>query len=84
MLIEVTKYMVLSGLVKNGYYSLAYEIANKYLDAVVKVFNESGTVWKNYAPENARKRRARNNRYGKKARNRTCSLRQKAIPATIK
>lgn len=50
-----TNYMVLSGLVKNGYYSLAYEIAEKYVDAVVKVFNESGTVWENYAPENARK-----------------------------
>lgn len=48
-----TNYMVLKGLEKNGYDDLAYEIACNHLDNVVKVFNETGTVWENYMPESA-------------------------------
>lgn len=46
-----TNYMVLKGLTANGYDSLAYDIASKYLNAVVKVYNETGTLWENYAPD---------------------------------
>lgn len=46
-----TNYMVLKGLEKNGYNELAYDIACNNLDNVVKVFNETGTLWENYAPD---------------------------------
>ena len=45
-----TNYMVLSGLDKYGRYSLSHEIAVKYLDYVVSVFNDTGTLFENYAP----------------------------------
>ncbi len=48
-----TNYMVLEGLRQNGFEKLAYEIGCNYLDAVVKVFNKTGTVFENYAPESA-------------------------------
>ena len=50
-----TNYMILNGLVKKGYYSLANQIAEKYVDAVVKVFNADKTLWENYAPESIEK-----------------------------
>jgi hypothetical protein len=43
--------MVLSGLTANGYHDLAYEIGDKFLRNVVSVYNETGTVWENYAPD---------------------------------
>ena len=46
-----TNYMVLKGLGNHGYDKLAHEIARNYLDLVVGVFNETGTVWENYSPE---------------------------------
>ena len=46
-----TSYMVLRGLTKYNQDSLAYEIAFNHLDNVVKVFNETGTLWENYAPD---------------------------------
>ena len=46
-----TNYMVLCGLAQNGYDELAYDIAQKYLQTVVKVYEETGTLWENYAPE---------------------------------
>lgn len=48
-----TNYMVLSGLHRNGYDALAYDIACNFLENVVKVFNETGTLYENYAPESA-------------------------------
>ncbi|MBQ8720273.1 MAG: glycoside hydrolase [Clostridia bacterium] len=48
-----TNYMVLCGLNKYGYDRLAFEIASEHLDNVVKVFEETGTVYENYAPESA-------------------------------
>lgn len=50
-----TNYMVLKGLEKNGYNDMAYDIARSCLDNVVSVFNESGTLWENYAPEHQSK-----------------------------
>ena len=46
-----TNYMVLKGLDRVGYHALAYDIGCNTLDNVVKVFNQTGTVWENYAPE---------------------------------
>ena len=46
--------MVLRGLEKYGYYELAREIARSHVDQVTKVFNRTGTVWENYAPESPR------------------------------
>ncbi len=46
-----TTYMVLCGLNDYGYNTLAYEIASTYLDNVVKVFGETGTLFENYAPD---------------------------------
>ncbi|MCX2477774.1 trehalase family glycosidase [Pedobacter sp. MC2016-15] len=46
-----TSYMVLRGLTKYKQDSLAYEIALNHLDNVVKVFNKTGTLWENYAPD---------------------------------
>jgi len=49
-----TNYMVLKGLRSNGYGSLAHLIACNHLDNVVTVFEDTDTVWENYAPEQAR------------------------------
>ena len=46
-----TNYMVLRGLTSYNKDSLAYEIALNNLDNVVKVFNQTGTLWENYAPD---------------------------------
>lgn len=48
-----TNYMVLCGLNKHGYHTLAHEIARDYLKNVVEVFNKTGTLYENYAPETA-------------------------------
>ncbi len=50
-----TNYMVLCGLKDHGYNRLAFEIARDYLNNVVEVFNETGTVFENYCPERAAK-----------------------------
>lgn len=44
-------YMVFKGLVKNGYYQLAHDIALNHVQNVTQVFCETGTLWENYAPE---------------------------------
>lgn len=49
-----TNYMVLRGLSEVGRDSLAHQIARNHLDNVVTVFQETGTIWENYAPESAR------------------------------
>ena len=46
-----TNYMILQGLDANGYYDVSHRIAEKYLRCVVDVYNQTGTVWENYAPE---------------------------------
>jgi glycogen debranching enzyme len=46
-----TNYMVMKGLRACGYGSLAHLIARNHLDNVVQVFEDTGTVWENYAPE---------------------------------
>ncbi len=46
-----TSYMVLKGLEKHGFDSLAHNIACRYLDCVVSVYNETGTLFENYAPD---------------------------------
>ena len=50
-----TNYMILKGLDKNGYHELCYEIAKNCVKNVVTVFEETGTIWENYAPESAQK-----------------------------
>jgi hypothetical protein len=46
-----TEYMILRGLDRAGYASLAHEISREDLDHVVKVYEDTGTLWENYAPE---------------------------------
>lgn len=46
-----TNYMVLKGLEKYGYKKLSHEISKVYVENVVKVFEDTGTLWENYAPE---------------------------------
>lgn len=48
-----TNYMVLKGLRASGYGSLAHLIACNHLENVVKVYEDTGTLWENYAPESA-------------------------------
>jgi glycogen debranching enzyme len=46
-----TNYMILRGLTQVNEDELAYEIAFNHLDNVLKVFENTGTLWENYAPE---------------------------------
>jgi glycogen debranching enzyme len=46
-----TNYMVLRGLDRTGYNTLAHEISREDLDHVVKVYGDTGTLWENYAPK---------------------------------
>lgn len=46
-----TNYMVLSGLRKNGYEKLAFDIGLNHVYNVVKVFENTGTLWENYSSE---------------------------------
>ncbi len=48
-----TNYMVLRGLTATGFDDLAAAIARNHHENVVAVFNETGTLWENYAPESA-------------------------------
>lgn len=50
-----TNYMVLKGLDNYRQFTLAHEIALKHLQKVVQVYKESGTLYENYAPEEAKK-----------------------------
>jgi glycogen debranching enzyme len=46
-----TNYMILRGLDRAGYNDLAHEISREDLDHVVDIFQQTGTLWENYAPE---------------------------------
>ncbi|MHC4556961.1 MAG: MGH1-like glycoside hydrolase domain-containing protein, partial [Planctomycetota bacterium] len=46
-----TEKMVIQGLENYGYGELAREIAMNHLHNVVEVFQETGTLWENYAPQ---------------------------------
>ena len=46
-----TNYMILRGLEANGYDTLAHDIALACVDHATRVFNETDTLWENYAPE---------------------------------
>ncbi|MDD6800436.1 MAG: trehalase family glycosidase [Firmicutes bacterium] len=46
-----TTYMVLRGLEKYGFNQTAYDIACSNIKNVVAVFNKTGTLWENYAPD---------------------------------
>ena len=46
-----TNYMVLRGLTEAGYHDLAYKVARNHHSQVVQVFEQTGTLWENYAPE---------------------------------
>ena len=48
-----TDYMVLRGLTKAGNDSLAHDIAVNNVEDVTNVFQKTGTLWENYAPETA-------------------------------
>jgi hypothetical protein len=46
-----TDTMVIRGLERYGYHDLAREIARNHLTNIGKVFEKTGTVWENYAPD---------------------------------
>ncbi len=46
-----TNYMILRGLSRHNKHSLAYEIALNHIQNVAQVFQATGTLWENYAPE---------------------------------
>lgn len=46
-----TTYMVLAGLRHVGQLELAARIAERYVEAVLQVFEETGTLWENLAPD---------------------------------
>lgn len=46
-----TTYLVLRALRTQGYHELAFRIAKNHYDAVLEVYEQTGTVWENYAPE---------------------------------
>lgn len=48
-----TNTMVIRGLENYGYHEEAYHIAMKHLHLVAEVYKKTGTIWENYAPENA-------------------------------
>jgi hypothetical protein len=48
-----TNHMVTQGLMANGRHEQAREIVMNHLNNQAKVFEETGTVWENYAPEKA-------------------------------
>lgn len=48
-----TNYMVLRGLSRVGKEELAHEIGRNHVAMVARVFEETGTLWENYAPESA-------------------------------
>jgi hypothetical protein len=49
-----TNYMVMKGLRACGYGSLAHLIARNHVEQTARVFEDTGTLWENYAPEGAR------------------------------
>lgn len=48
-----TDTMVIEGLENYGYDGLARKIALNYLDLVAEVFQKTGTIWENYAPDSS-------------------------------
>lgn len=50
---STTNYMVLKGLRRAGQHKLAFDIAKRHLNQIAEVYNDTGTVWENYAPETA-------------------------------
>jgi glycogen debranching enzyme len=46
-----TNYMIIKGLENNGYEDFAAEATTRYLTGMAKVFQKTGTVWENYAPD---------------------------------
>jgi hypothetical protein len=46
-----TNMMVTRGLEKYGYNKLARDIALNHLESVVQVYEDTGTIWENYAPD---------------------------------
>ncbi len=46
-----TNVMIIKGLEENGYHKFAHQATEKYIDAMYRVFKETGTLWENYAPE---------------------------------
>lgn len=48
-----TNYMILMGLDRVGHHRLAYDIAVNHVHNVTEVFNATGHVYENYAPESA-------------------------------
>lgn len=48
-----TNYMVLRGLTHRGEHALAHEIALNHVEQVTAVFEQTGTLFENYAPEHS-------------------------------
>ncbi len=46
-----TETMVIRGLENYGYHAIARAIARNHLECILRVFERTGTVWENYAPD---------------------------------
>jgi hypothetical protein len=46
-----TSYMVIKGFEKYGYHNLSTILAEKFMDAMYKVFLSTGSIWEVYSPE---------------------------------
>lgn len=46
-----TNALVISGLEKHGFHKLAKDIAINHLDVIAKVYQDTGTIWENYPPD---------------------------------
>ena len=48
-----TNYMIIKGLQRNGFHSLAFDLATKHHQQVAEVFKKTGTFYEYYAPESS-------------------------------
>jgi len=46
-----TNHMVIKGLEFNGYNEIAAEASERYIQGIYKIYEQTGTVWENYAPD---------------------------------
>ena len=46
-----TNALVTCGLEKHGFHKLAKDIAINHLDVIAKVYEQTGTIWENYPPD---------------------------------
>jgi glycogen debranching enzyme len=46
-----TNYMIVEGLKKSGFSDVAIDVSKRYINALLQVYNSTGTLWEAYSPE---------------------------------